>query len=193
MADEAVQTYCERIIREFPVKACLTLVSLSGRFDLTRDQLSNAVGKLIVRGLVERHSRGCYQLTKAGEAAKKTGVPAKPKIVVPNALPDDSFRQRLWACMRMSGTFTVAELVTAASWPVLHAEGNALVYIRGLKAAGYVIELPKRQTNGPNSGHGRKRFRLIRNTGPVAPEYRAPQKIMRDLNTKEDVLCAKQA
>jgi hypothetical protein len=71
-------------------------------------------------------------------------------------------RQRLWRSMRMLRQFSVPDLEATAEAERSHIG----VFIRALVAAGYVqVEQPRQ--NGKRGGHAV--YRLIRNTGPVAP------------------------
>lgn len=185
-----MQSVPEIVLMNLPAGACLTLDALEGRYELSRQQISNAIGRLVVRGLVERAQAGCYQLTKEGQLAKKNGAIDVAPRNQPPKLPPNNFPQRIWSTMRMSGVFTIGDLVTAANWPAADAEARARVYVRRLKSAGYVIELPTRQKGVHQFSNGFKRFRLIRNTGPFAPAYKLNRNVMRDDNLREEVPCA---
>ncbi|XHE13649.1 hypothetical protein PCC82_02610 [Agrobacterium deltaense] len=138
-------------------------------------------------GLIQRRKVGCYQLTSTGLKAKRSGViPAPPAPTPRPKSPVDNFRQRVWSIMRMSGVFTVQEVVMVADWPLEHPEVEATKYLRDLKRAGYVIELP-------NRGKGPRRFRLVRNSGQLAPVRVASDRLIRDPNTGDVLPCAKQA
>lgn len=196
MEQDRYAKHCDTLLREFPEKVCLSLDALTDRIGLSRSIVSTAVGRLVTLGLVERRKVGCYQLTTNGVRAKRGGVsflaPAKPK---PFPAATNDFHQRVWSVMRMSGsgTFTTREVVMVINWPIQHPEVAARRYLRQLKGAGYVIELPKREQSNQAGSHGLKRYRLIRNTGQIAPEYKPSRGVLYDPNTKEDVPCAKQA
>ncbi|MCM2431982.1 MarR family transcriptional regulator [Agrobacterium rosae] len=167
--------------------ACLKMESLVEVTGLPRYTLTIALGKMVSAGLVERRKVGCYQLSRLGRKAKKYGViPALPKPPTEPKLPADGFRQRLWAVMRMSGPFAVRDIVMVTDWPLKYAENAAHRYVSALKQAGYVVELPTKDKR-------QKRFRLVRNSGQLAPVFMERAGLIRDPNTNEVVSCAKQA
>jgi hypothetical protein len=178
--------------------SCQTIDAIEAALGLTRRQISDGAAKLILRGYVERTEVGCYQLTSAGAEAQRNGVvitsgPWRPDTVKVRKPVRDTFRQRVWNAMRMSGTFTVGDLVVAAARDELDAENNTSWYLRRLAAAGYVIELPIRQKGTRLTSSGFKRWRLIHDTGPIAPAYRRKLDAVHDYNTGKDVGCARTA
>lgn len=156
--------------------SCLTIDQLDTALPLNRRQISDGAAKLILRGLAERVEAGCYQLTSAGleAAARGEAITSGPmgrhtaKARKPIA---DTLRQRAWTAMRMSGAFTVGALVMAAGRGEADAENNLQRYLRRLKGAGYVAELPVRERGTALTSNGFKRYRLIRDTGPAAPVW----------------------
>lgn len=187
MQRDSSTLHFDRIFQALDGTACLTLDALEEKSDLTRTQLARVTAKMVTATLIERRKMGCYQLTTAGQKAKRTGnipMPAQPiRLAAP---PSDSFRQRLWSVMRMSGAFVTAELVMAANWPLKRPEVEAGKYLRALKLAGYLIELPR-------GTKGQMRYRLIRNSGLLAPVVSSVDGSVYDPNTREVVPCAKQA
>lgn len=177
--------------------ACRTIDELDETLALDRRQISDAAFRLINRGYAERVERGCYRLTADGIAAAErgealTGGPSGPDTVQVRKPWRDTSRQRAWAAMRMSGAFTVGEIAMAAlrdADPA--AEDNLRRYVLQLKRAGYLVELPVRQSGTKLTSNGFKRFRLIRDTGFEAPVYRTKTKALHDYNTGEDVPCGK--
>lgn len=156
--------------------ACRTIDDLAAMLPLTRRQISNGAASLIMRGQLERIETGCYQLTPAGLTAhaagetitsgptgKRTGRSRRPL--------KDTLRQRAWTAMRMSGTFTIGDLVMAATRGDRDAETNISRYLRVLKATAYVVELPVRARGTHLTSNGFKRFRLLKDTGPIAPVW----------------------
>lgn len=82
-------------------------------------------------------------------------------------------RQRMWASMRVLGSFTAKTLVTVTEEPIRSVRR----YMQRLATAGYL-----RQTGTQISGkHKEGIWRLVRNTGPKAP--RAGEHGVSDLNT----------
>ncbi|WP_320200597.1 hypothetical protein RMR16_008790 [Agrobacterium sp. rho-13.3] len=177
----------ETIFDLLPAGACLKMEALLEATRLPRHVLTPALGRMVSAGLIERRKVGCYQLTRLGRKAKKSGViPAPPKPPVQVKPPADGFRQRLWTVMRMSGPFAVRDIVMVADWPLEYPENNAHRYICALKRAGYVVELPTQNKR-------KQRFRLVRNSGQLAPVVITKKGLLHDPNTDEVVSCAKQA
>jgi hypothetical protein len=176
--------------------ACLTIDALEAALGLSRRQISNGAAQLVLRGLLERVEKGCYQLTKSGQTEAKAGKvikagPWRPDTGRNIVRHRDTFRQRVWSAIRMSTTFTLGELVVAAArHDDLCPESNAARYVRQLKHAGYIAEMPSRQAGTRLTSNGFKRFRLVRNTGPAAPVFKPKVKTVHDFNTGEDWPCA---
>ncbi|MET3611771.1 hypothetical protein ABID16_000076 [Rhizobium aquaticum] len=177
--------------------ACQTIDELVVGLELTRRQVSDGAAKLIFRGLLERVETGCYQLTAAGLDAARAGEVIKPgpwrpdTVTIRKPLPD-TFRQRLWTAMRMSNTFTIGEVaMIAAREGDQNPENNAAWYLRHLRSAGYVAELPVRQQGTRLTSNGFKRYRLLMDTGSNAPVYRPKNRTLFDFNTGEAVPCVK--
>lgn len=78
-------------------------------------------------------------------------------------------RARAWTSMRVltrcQGNFTLPDLVATAAI----AESNARHYLRALDRGGYLRRLRKPE---PGRASGHALWRLIRDTGPVAPRVR---------------------
>jgi len=175
--------------------ACCTIDELASSLQLTRRQISDGACSLIFRDHAERVEKGCYQLTQTGLAAVAAGDVIKSGPWRPftgERKPyRDTFRQRLWTAMRMSPTFTAGDLIIAADRGGKDPVDNANLYLRHLKWAGYVAELPVRQRGTRLRSNGFKRFRLLRDSGPIAPVYRTTLGVVHDFNTREDVTCDK--
>jgi hypothetical protein len=74
-----------------------------------------------------------------------------------------SDRARIWTSMRVMRRFTLPELIVTAQ----AGESNARCYVGELHAAGYIaIAVPHRR--GTIGGH--QVWRLVRNSGPHAPQ-----------------------
>lgn len=177
---------------------CQTIDQIVSALRLTHRQVSNGAGKLILRNYLERVEIGCYQLTRDGLTAKHNGTvitsgPWRPDTAGTRKPVRDTFRQRLWSAMRMSGAFTIGELVMAASRDDADPENHTGRYLRYLKAAGYVVELPVRAKGTHQTSNGFKRYRLLKNTGPTAPLYQAKHRSLHDYNSGEDIPCNKPA
>lgn len=182
------------ILRQLGTGLCLTMDALEAETTLTRRQISNGAGQLILRGYAERTEKGCYQITKSGQKALADGIviksgPRGADTAVVRKPVRGTFRQRVWTAMRLSNTFTVGDLVMFASDAEANPYQNASRYIRRLKSAGYVIELPRRAAGTAITSSGYKRFRLVSDSGPKAPVYRPKKQTVHDYNTGEELPC----
>lgn len=182
------------LLQALKAGSCLTVDQLIEELDLTRRQVSNAATLLLRRNYLERMGAGCYQLTPAGRVAAESGEvitsgPKGPTGKVPQHR--DTFRERAWRAMRVRHRFTIGEIVADAGRGKEKSDRqNAMRYVRYLRAAGYLGELPRRQRGTATGSNGFKQFVLIRNTGPRAPVFRAGKATMHDFNLGEDVPCA---
>jgi len=74
--------------------------------------------------------------------------------------------------MRLQKRFTVQSITTVAK---IISDGNVShnlqVFIRRLVTAGYVVELPAREKGTALTSNGFKVFRLIKDTGHLAPVW----------------------
>jgi len=155
--------------------------------DHVRREIVKCAGRLVLRGLLERVELGCYQLTEEGKRAVASGEMITSGPYRPDRgrsrKPRDSMRQRAWQAMRMSGAFTIGDIaIAAASSKDYSPERNLQKYFRALRAAGYLIELPIRARGTALTSNGFKRFRLMKDTGPIAPVFRQAQKSIFDHN-----------
>ncbi|MCJ7996090.1 hypothetical protein J5N58_16855 [Rhizobium cremeum] len=193
MARNAPYTLSNTTIHALADGACRTLSELDALLPLDRKKISNAIGQLVINGYAERIEAGCYQLTAKGKAAAERGE-VLGRVRGPNAVVRRvrrlTFSQRIWTAMRMSSTFTVAELVIAAAQNEANPEHLARRYIGHLVAAGYVAEQAGRTAGTRLNSRGFKRFRLLKNTGMQAPVWRKALNAVHDFNTGEDVPCA---
>lgn len=182
------------ILRCLADGACRTIDELDDLLDLTRRQISDGAARLILRDYAERVEIGCYQLTAAGLEVAQAGTTIKCGPLGPHTCKSkkpgkDTFRRRLWNAMRVGGTFTIPDLVMAARRDDADPTGNATRYVRRLVTAGYIQELPQRERGVRPTSNGFKRFRLVRNTGPIPPAWSPKRKVLHDYNTREDVPC----
>lgn len=173
--------------------SCQTIDQLEPRLDLTRRQVSEAAACLLRRDYLMRMATGCFQLTDAGLAAAangevitsgRRGTRDKTKVL------RDTLRARAWRSMRIRTRFTINDLVTDAARPTDAMPGDNLQrYLRVLKMAGYVVAEARRAPGTATTSNGFICFRLIRNTGRMAPIYRSSIGVIHDPNTGEDVPC----
>ncbi|KZL29439.1 hypothetical protein [Pseudovibrio sp. WM33] len=168
--------------------ACRTMDELDAQLDLSRRQISKGATKLIFRGLAERVEAGCYQLTEAGTCAVKGNVTLTSGPIMPDrgksrAPQRSTLRQRAWNIMRMGEAFTVPDLLMAAQEGTEKtADNNLHRYINALGRLGYLLEMPRRAAGTKLTSNGFKRWRLLKDTGPVAPVWRPQSKTLFDHN-----------
>lgn len=168
---------------------CLTMDELYEQSDLTRRQIANGAAGLITRGYVERVEIGCYQLTGEGHTARLAGTlltsGPRTQLTGQRITKANSFRARLWRAMRAMKTFTVRDLIALASTGTWDGYDAAIRYIRPLKTAGYLLELPRRSAGTALTSPGYKQYLLIRDTGHRAPIVKAKARAVYDQNTQE--------
>jgi hypothetical protein len=80
------------------------------------------------------------------------------------ALGPEHALSRMWKSMRMLRVFTTADLEATAEVSYNHAKK----YVRALGEAEYLVMAQPRKS-GVTGGHAS--YRLVRNTGPVAPRF----------------------
>lgn len=85
--------------------------------------------------------------------------------------------------MKMSGAFTVSDIILVAAQPSdKQPESNLQRYLRSLYQAGYLTILPVKARSTRPYSNGFRRFRLIRDTGPLAPVWSQKKAILLDFN-----------
>ncbi len=169
---------------------CRTIAELAEMAGIDRKKVSTTMCRLILRGLAERVERGCFRLTERGMQSARDGevIRSGPQkrhsgLTRPRR---NSFRQRAWAAMRMSGKFTVPEILRLAARPGTRggSADNLHRYLRALEQAGYVRRLPVRQRGTAPGSNGFIRWMLVRDSGPQAPTVRRDGSVL-DRNTGE--------
>ena len=154
---------------------------------LSGDQVSYAATRLAMLGYLERHAAGHYQLTPAGLEAARSGVritSGSHKV----RMVRNSLRQRAWRAMRVRNRFTVGDLVSDAAREGEDGYRHIQQYLWQLQAAGYVTPAGRTAALRRRS-NGYRIYALARNTGPLAPVFRAAMKLLHDPNTGRDVPC----
>lgn len=175
------------ILQHLTDGTCQTIDQLALVLPLSHRQISNGAAALINRGYLDRIEVGCYCLTSEGVAAaqrdeKITSGPIGPLTCKSRRRFRTTFRQRAWNAMRMSGTFMISDVIIAAAKDDKNPEENLLAYLRYLRCAGYVAALPASRSNLRANSKSGKRFRLIKDTGPIAPEWRSALRALWDHN-----------
>lgn len=168
--------------------ACRTTDELDAQLDLSRRQISQGASKLIFRGLAERVEAGCYQLTEAGKSAVSNKVALTSGPIMPDRSKGrkpkhSTLRQRAWNIMRMGEAFTVPDLLMAAQEGTEKtADNNLHRYVNALNKFGYLLEMPRRVAGTKLTSNGFKRWKLLNDTGPIAPVWRQQSKTLFDHN-----------
>lgn len=173
--------------------SAMTVDEVAGRIDLTRRQISDAAACLSRRGYLLWLGAGRYQLSDEGLAAAARGEVIKAGPRGPsNCVRDfrNTLRERVWRSMRLRRQFTVPDLISdAATDDDRKPQDNIQRYLRALRDAGYVGELPRRAQGTALTSNGFKCWLLMRDTGPRAPSIRANTNAIHDFNLGEDVPC----
>lgn len=170
---------------------CLTVEQITSRTEIDRRSVARAAGKLVTRGYAERVEIGCFRLTDDGRAAMAAGVvirsgPKGPDTCTARRPQVSTLRQRAWHAMRMGEAFTIGDLVTAATTGAERDPTSSLQrYVKALARAGYLTELPKRAVGIRPGSNGFKRWRLVDDTGEIAPVLRVTAREVYDHNRRE--------
>lgn len=171
------------------------LSNLATDMGRTKRQISDAAAQLRQRGLLLLDRPGYYKLNRAGIEAAQSGVritsgpngPSGARRTVRN-----TFRERAWRAMRVRRQFTLSDIIGDAESDDKNPHNNLMRYVRYLSWCGYLTELPVRQKGTKPGSNGFKRYRLVKNTDPRAPVYSEARQMLRDPNTKEELVCKPQ-
>jgi predicted transcriptional regulator of viral defense system len=169
------------LLRAVPPEACLTTEELAEATGLTRKQVTQAVGKLVARGLLDRAERGCFKRSTAGQEVVDSGQPLSSAPLSRSAKTGRrkrSLRVRVWEAIRTARKGTVAEIEQLA----LASEkdpGGVQRYLLALRRGGYLRRMKA-------VSYKEARYLLIRDTGPLAPILRRSKDCLYDPNTKEE-------
>lgn len=175
--------------------SCRTIADLERDLNLTRRQVSDAASLLLRRDYLLRMAAGCYQLSEAGKCAAEAGevIKSGPKGQIGKVREaQNTLRERAWRSMRLRLRFTVPDLIAdAATSDDRNPEANLQRYLRILRTAGYVVELPRRAEGTAMTSNGYKRWMLARNTGPRAPVALSKANAIHDFNIGKDAPCSR--
>lgn len=171
--------------------ACLTVDELAAVTGLENRAVVKAAAALIARGLADRAEVGCFTLTIQGQTFRAEGGavtcgPAGPLTQTYRRPRRQVLRDRLWAALRIKGKASLPELLEVAGNGERDAANSARRYTAALARAGYLRELRREAGSAPTS-NGFKRYALIRDTGPAAPQLRVRTHELFDPNTGEIV------
>lgn len=148
---------------------------------LTRLQVREGLDTLRGQGLAVMVWRGTWKLTPKGAEAAGQGLVLKPGPSGPRIAPilHHHFRSRLWRAFRMMGKATIYGLLVPASRPEDGAPyENAKKYLDALVKAGFARRLPHKDG-------ARTIYALVRDTGPLPPQWNKRQHRVFDPNTRE--------
>ncbi|GLQ20473.1 hypothetical protein ACFFUB_00320 [Algimonas porphyrae] len=182
---------CETDVRQMDVLKLVIEGTDCDSYGVTRDLVAqelglrgcdanHKLGQLIRRGLICVASVGRYRPTESGRELLASGgtIPSGPMPDAPlkdRQMSNQSLRARLWRAMKRKPRFTIPEILTLASNDTDgKPEDNARTYVRELKRAGYLTELPRREKRG-RGGSSVKVFWLREHTGPEHPRVRKRQ------------------
>ncbi len=174
----------------------LNLNDLAEKTTLNHREASQATCRLIRRHFMVRGEKGCYRITVLGKNAVKDGTVSKsgPQSGLTQSKPrqrkKETLRDRLWRAMRVmyaSGNkFTIPDLISlAGKGDERNPEDNTRKYIRALVQGGFVSEMPLKERGDSITSNGFKRFRVVKDTGRLAPVLRQAKEETYDPNTEE--------
>ncbi|ADE10435.1 hypothetical protein [Sideroxydans lithotrophicus] len=182
-------------IKDSDMRECITEERLVDLTQLTKRKVQESCRKLCHSGLLEKTGQGCHTITKAGLEALKAGAQYRsgPKDKQQNGkrVWKNTTRIRIWRAIRLRRKFTVPEIITLVADDDARGDitSNVQKYVRALAAAGYLIELPKREQGTSLTSNGYKRWWLTdeKDSGPDAPIWRIGRGTVYDPNTKTEV------
>lgn len=170
---------------------CRTVEYLAELTGLSRKRVVAAAGRLIGRDFATRAEVGCFTLTEAGEKARTegfviksgpkgrlTGLSRRPKRT--------TIRDRIWNALRIRGKASVQDLLELVGGEDGAPSVDSIQrYLRGLVRAGHLREMARRDPGTALTSNGYKRYQLLRDTGPAAPQLRDRTNTVFDPNTRE--------
>ncbi len=168
----------QAILNELAGGKVMLTRELASRLDTPIDNIRSTARRLLERGYITRNE-GCYQITDKGQnfiTFGKTCVAGSQKGSFA-ARSRFSLRARVWNLLRMrTASWSVDDLLmTLADGTEKDAERSLKRYVRALLKAGYVEQTPRNP----------QLFRLVKNTGRLAPSLNTPAKTLTDANTGE--------
>lgn len=181
-------------IRDSGMRECITEDRLLELTELTKRKVQESCRKLCHSGLLEKTAAGCHTITRAGMEALKAGARYRSGPKAPRQsgkrVWKNTARILIWRAIRLRRKFTVPEIITlVADESRGDMTSNVQKYVRALAKAGYLIELPKRESGAALTSNGYKRWWLPndKDTGAQAPVWRADRGTVFDPNTGSEV------
>ena len=139
----------------------MTVPELAAATEVHRLTIPDALNQWVAAGLLTAEIAGRILVYRAVDRLPEE-LPALTRLGKPRPA---SGQQRMWTAMKPLPSFTPAELALCAQVP----EVAVCNYLGALHRTGYLAVLDA-AWNGP--GGGRTRYRLILDTGPLAPAIR---------------------
>jgi DNA-binding IclR family transcriptional regulator len=165
--------------------AALGTPELAAATGLGLRQVSQGCRQLARRGWAAKHLRS-YRLTEAGRAALASGASVTSGPVAPTGARRrvaDTFRVRAWRSMRIRRAFSAAEVAMDAARDEADPVEDAHRYLLQLGRAGYVAPLGAHTRSVPPA---QRRWRLVRDSGPLAPVWSRAKGEMQDDNVRAE-------
>lgn len=173
---------------------CITEARMSEITGLDAKQIESAALRLRKHALIERTGPGCHRLTPAGREAIAAGVRLRSGPRGPETgrrRRNAGLRQRAWNALRTGKKLTIPDiLMRAIEGNERDPSSNIGRYLRALTRAGYVRQMPVRESSLNASSNGCVRWWLVNNTGPLAPAWRASRDTLWDRNLRCDIALA---
>ncbi len=171
-----MSTSAQKVLVEI-VRGTTRLGELAAALGAERKNVALAVQRLRQRGLVELLGRGVYAPTTAGRdfltsGRKLTSGRAGPKPRTRTR----GLRERAWWVIRARKDVSVNDLLSVLSdGSERDARGNLQRYLHWLALTGYLAKVVR--------GTAPVRYRLVRDSGRLAPVMRLRQGLVFDPNT----------
>lgn len=180
------------LLAALTVDTCKTVSVLAEETGLANYKIVRAAAALICRGYATRAEVGCFTLTAEGEAFRQGGgaITSGPagRLTQRSRRPHKSvLRDRIWAALRIKEKASTQELLMLAGDDQHDYRSLAARYLKALCRTGYLVELPRRAAGTSPTSNGYKRFRLVKDTGPEAPQMKTRSGMLFDPNTGESV------
>lgn len=170
-----------------------TLDQLDERLpDLKRKKITSSICRHVTNGYVVRKKAGCYQVTAKGKEAHRRGYTSGPQgpLTGERKPQRDTLRARVWKALRIKKRATLGELIAYAAVEGTDDENalrNASRYVRGLRAAGVVKKLVRREPGTAPTSNGHHVYLLVRDLGPLAPYLRRSGEVLYNPNAGEEI------
>lgn len=150
---------------------------------LTRLQVREGLKTLRGRGLADMAWRGTWKLTPKGAEAAGKGLEIKSGPAGPRPVSEvpHHFRSRLWRALRVMRKATIHGLLVPASVP---SDRNPYEAAKQYLAALVKAEIVKRM---PHKDGTRTIYALVKDTGPLPPQWNKRQGRVFDPNTGEAI------